>query len=378
MGLSGKLMILSFSVVLFCSNKQTDNKYPSINDNTTTTIATTSSSGNDVYSATDGLRIRSMPDVIYGTVIGKINKGERADAIYRTKWNSKIDGIVDRWIKIRFADSEGWVFGGYLQPYQNIDIPVSSELFHLSQDLVLKHINQIINNRKTKYKFPSEKDKHHKIISTGYATYSNILFWTDESTLYAFNGEETIAVVNLNIYVRNNDIIVGPCFNYNENKLCITESGGRFGGFIMDPSLIIDLSTGKIEKDDYYFDEMIMKKRFPFKDSLYLLMEGYSKLYDGILYGAFALDKELYIYNFDGSSHHQVTKLPKAYYDYGLEIYNNHSIFLYRPKDGWADEDTNGPYLTILYDFNKNQIIQESTIRTNNELFIELDNIRKK
>ncbi|MCB1179575.1 MAG: SH3 domain-containing protein [Leptospiraceae bacterium] len=63
--------------------------------------------------ARGGLRMRDDFE-LNSKVITLIPEREEVQAIERTKDNFKIDGKEDRWVKVKFKEHTGWVFGGFL------------------------------------------------------------------------------------------------------------------------------------------------------------------------------------------------------------------------------------------------------------------------
>ena len=72
---------------------------------------------NIAQSTTDRLRIRTTPG-LDGSVIGYLMTGDVVQLLEVTPLASQIDGMTAPWIRIRRAQTEGWVFGGYLDSSQ--------------------------------------------------------------------------------------------------------------------------------------------------------------------------------------------------------------------------------------------------------------------
>ena len=67
----------------------------------------------DGYSTTDRLRIRNKP-TLNAEIVGHLMKGDNVEMIEATPLAYEIDGMLYPWIKIKFSNITGWVFGGYI------------------------------------------------------------------------------------------------------------------------------------------------------------------------------------------------------------------------------------------------------------------------
>ncbi|QEN06828.1 SH3 domain-containing protein [Oceanispirochaeta crateris] len=316
-------------------------------------------------STINSLRIRSIPDINYGEILGKVDLNEEVEIISRTQWNTYTDNITDRWLNIKTNNGiNGWVFEGYLEYDTKIRIPESEDEFEIEKSFIVDKIEEIISNKTSEIVFPSEFDDKHQIIPTGYVEYNGILLWTHGSSLWAFNGNKIAPIFNINILSKDNKYMIGPIYKFNENKIFITTAYGKFGGFSIHPYFIFDLKTCMIEKDlDEKFNELIKNEDiYPYRNNCNLLYEGYKKVFNGNLYGVFRNNDKTSIFIFDKTEMKKLKSIPEEYYGYAMKLISESELIIYQPKNGWYDEDTVGPYITIKFDYINGIIVEKSLI----------------
>lgn len=74
---------------------------------------------NQIVTVWESLNIRNLPDVKNTSVIYTIRPGEEdpyqtnVEVIAISEDKETIDNITDYWLKIKYKDYEGWIFGGY-------------------------------------------------------------------------------------------------------------------------------------------------------------------------------------------------------------------------------------------------------------------------
>jgi hypothetical protein len=75
----------------------------------------------------DDLNFRKAPSV-KSRVIGKLNRGDRVEARFKTDLTQTIGGKTARWYNVDYSGTSGYLFGGYLKPDEGADIPLESEM----------------------------------------------------------------------------------------------------------------------------------------------------------------------------------------------------------------------------------------------------------
>jgi len=69
--------------------------------------------------ATAGLRVRSSPD-LDGERIASLSYMSEVRVTRQGENTVTIDGITGKWVYVTAGDTEGWVFGGYLETLNNL------------------------------------------------------------------------------------------------------------------------------------------------------------------------------------------------------------------------------------------------------------------
>lgn len=72
--------------------------------------------------AASGLRLRAEPNT-QSTRLGLVPVNERVLVLERSPQKTSIDGVAAPWIKVRYGDVSGWVFGGYLAAVKKTEDP---------------------------------------------------------------------------------------------------------------------------------------------------------------------------------------------------------------------------------------------------------------
>ena len=78
--------------------------------------------------AKGGLRMRSEPDV-NSSVIQNIPNGSKLEIIEEKEPIIEINSKTGKWSKVKYLQSEGWVFGGFLETTKKIRLNVIPDLF---------------------------------------------------------------------------------------------------------------------------------------------------------------------------------------------------------------------------------------------------------
>jgi hypothetical protein len=100
----------------------------------------------------DDLRVRKNPS-INSEVINSLKKFDDVEELERDKNNVKINNITSQWVKIRFYQNsempfEGWVFGGYLDKYENSNAYIffnAQKIENLNPELSINEYKKLIN-----------------------------------------------------------------------------------------------------------------------------------------------------------------------------------------------------------------------------------------
>jgi hypothetical protein len=84
------------------------------------TRAQDTGTGTLFFSYVDGLRLRDTPQV-NGKVLGVLPRGLLVPLVELEEKPAVVNGIRNRWIKVKHGSIEGWAFGGYLVWYRPRD-----------------------------------------------------------------------------------------------------------------------------------------------------------------------------------------------------------------------------------------------------------------
>jgi hypothetical protein len=110
-------------------------------------------------------------------VIGKLNRGERVEVLYRTDFTETIGGKKAYWYNIYYFETNGFVFGAYLElddgvgvPSESEELPKESERLRLIGLLEVDKLNEMMAStesarRPGPLKFYSGPDFKSKVVA---------------------------------------------------------------------------------------------------------------------------------------------------------------------------------------------------------------------
>ncbi|MBN1574808.1 MAG: SH3 domain-containing protein [Deltaproteobacteria bacterium] len=124
----------------------------------------------------DNLRVRKAPSV-KARIIGELNKGERVEALFKTDFSETIGGTNAPWYNIYCFETNGYVFGGYLELDKGVSVPIESEVMPDESErlciiglLEVHQLNEMLALTESAHKpgplkFYSEPDSKSKVIA---------------------------------------------------------------------------------------------------------------------------------------------------------------------------------------------------------------------
>jgi hypothetical protein len=316
-------------------------------------------------SRTDNLRVRTLPSIVYGEVINKLNNGDDFTVSYRTNFDEEFDGKSSCWYYKNSGAAFGWVWGGYIDinSEELRKIPVFKGSFNLDINKVTEYYNDICLEGRNSTDLPVTRYPALEIPKLGYVCINGIYFWVQNNTIYAFNGNKQYEF--LNILLLDGLDWGYAILKYSDDAIYLTQILGGAARSNYYRGFILDIKNGTLIKDKTDEYELITQgidSTMPNKNTVYIF-EGFCTLIGNKLYGRF-IDEEQgntqsYIYSYENGKMNRLAIVPQKYIDYALRTFSSdQTIMLYYPVNGWKDEDTYGPYNIIEYNF-----ITDETVR---------------
>jgi hypothetical protein len=317
----------------------------------------------------DNLNVRSVPSVLYGQIMAQLNTGHAVEVISRTRWRETISGATTHWLEVKYGgESPGWVFGAFVAHEPWHAIPIHNGGFHIAPGNVSQRLDALIPDEAMEPPvLPVAVNPSSRIPAFGYALYRGVYLWMDnESKLNAFDGTTISEVINLDLF----DTIglpIGDAFPIvEEDSIYVFGVGSRlFDSFLM-PGYVVELKSGQVTLDESgeRFRDIFARSEalVPWRDGYFHAQEGYRFFHDGNIYGVFVFpDDQRSVVASDGTAHRVVSELPSEFRLHFPRFVEYPSVVLFKPRDGWRDEETTGPYEVVEWNYESHQVTRRYT-----------------
>ncbi len=274
----------------------------------------------------NNVRIRDSPSIHEGNIIGVLHKDDKVHLKAITRTIETIDGRTASWYQLTFGEITGWVFGGYID-----------KLIELYNEAAFREQYRIIQEKKREItELPVTINPDFEIPRFGYAVLDGVYFWTEDNSLYAFNGEGIYRIFDISdLPIESGALMV----RYSDNSLYIVVRRLQGDGSIFVGGYILNLDLYTLQKDNATTFPISLKQIDPswLNMSSTDMFDGFRIEHNNILYGIFREDGMLpALYAFEKGTIVKLFELPDKYYHYRtVSVSDDNIISLYMPTGDW-------------------------------------------